>query len=236
MNIWNGPIQWCPVPLLSRFDKQYLYWCSSSNQSLLFCSKNSTVSCKKNLCFSIFFSFLKQYGCYRLNPCMGEMPRPATLIWHKIWMNVRKIWIYRKESKIALFIRKSLPNSKPKIIWSLNQLIWISLKFRQKIWMIQIKSEWMAGLNVPRTLGGWSLYASQAVRFTQGLQEIYLLCYALSLCRVISNFFRDEMLPEDTQNFMDWEKNKCQCPWTARLKSPTTFEPNQETKIIILWP
>ena len=23
------------------------------------------------------------------------------------------------------------------------------------------------------------------------------------------NFFRDEMLPEDTQNFMDWEKNKC---------------------------
>ena len=26
------------------------------------------------------------------------------------------------------------------------------------------------------------------------------------------NLFRDETLPEDTQNFMDWEKNKCQCP------------------------
>ena len=50
------------------------------------------------------------------------------------------------------------------------------------------------------------------------------------------NFFRDEMLPEDTQNFMDWEKNKCQCPWTARRKSPTTSKPNQETKTIILWP
>ena len=32
------------------------------------------------------------------------------------------------------------------------------------------------------------------------------------------------------------EKNKCQCPRTARRKSPTTFEPNQETKTIILWP
>ena len=31
-------------------------------------------------------------------------------------------------------------------------------------------------------------------------------------------------------------KNKCQCPRTARRKSPTTFEPNQETKTIILWP
>ena len=30
------------------------------------------------------------------------------------------------------------------------------------------------------------------------------------------NFFRDEMLPEDTQNFMDWEKNKCQYPRTTR--------------------
>ena len=35
-----------------------------------------------------------------------------------------------------------------KKIWILSQVIWISLNFRKKIWMIQIKSEWMAGLSL----------------------------------------------------------------------------------------
>ena len=45
------------------------------------------------------------------------------------------------------------------------------------------------------------------------------------------NFFRDEMLPEDTQNFMDWEKNKCQCPRTTRRKSPTLLNLIKKQKL-----
>ena len=49
-------------------------------------------------------------------------------------------------TKIAFLYRNLYQIQSPKNL-NLSQFIWISLNFRgEKIWMIQIKSEWMAGL------------------------------------------------------------------------------------------
>ena len=60
-----------------------------------------------------------------------------------------KIWTYRKESEFdyqnSTFIWNLYQIQSHKI-WILSQFICISLNFMKKIWMIQIKSEWMAGL------------------------------------------------------------------------------------------
>ena len=71
------------------------------------------------------------------------------MIWHKIWKNMRKnlniqnriwIWLLKQHSYIEISTK-----FKGKKIWILSEIIWISLNFRKQIWMIQIKSGWMAG-------------------------------------------------------------------------------------------
>ena len=135
----------------------------------------SHVPVSKRQCSCLTFLFKKRHGlslgsilfinyfltakkdkkrCFN-DPIIVNLPlefRPATLIWHKIWMNVRKnlniqkrIWIWLP--KKHFFLNRNLYQFKAKKIWILNQVYLNFSKFQQKkIWMIQIKSEWMAGL------------------------------------------------------------------------------------------
>ena len=66
--------------------------------------------------------------------------RPATLIWQKMWMNVRKNSEYT-EKNLNLATKIALQSQKNFVSGYLN-----STNFRKKIWMIQMKSERMAGL------------------------------------------------------------------------------------------
>ena len=70
-----------------------------------------------------------------------DITRPATLIWHKIWIYRKRIWIWPPKWH---FYNEISTKFKAKKIWILSQDIWIFTKFQGEIWTFQIKSDWMA--------------------------------------------------------------------------------------------
>ena len=64
-------------------------------------------------------------------------------MWKKNLNTQKRIWIWLPKQHFYIEISTTFKAQK---IWILSQFIWISLNFRKKIWMIQVKSEWMAGL------------------------------------------------------------------------------------------
>ena len=109
-------------------------------------------------------------------PLFANMPlwsdTKSEWMWEEIW-----IYMYRKESEFDYQNRTSIleifTKFKAKKIWIFSQVFWISLNFRKKIWMIQIKSEWMAGL---------SLFISHAAILNLGNKPNKSACPVAHVC------------------------------------------------------
>ena len=81
-------------------------------------------------------------------------------------MNVREKSEYTEKililtTKIELLYRNLYKTQCQKNLNLESGYIWISLNFSEKIWMIQIKSEWMAGLDLSITVNKWALTLSR---------------------------------------------------------------------------